>query len=75
MPFSFAQLEAATCGFAGEGYLGEGGFGRVHKGTLVSRGGRRLDVAVKVLDVGGDQVKPVMHRSVKLHCSALPCCP
>lgn len=37
-PFSFDQLVAATENFKSEHFLGEGGFGKVHKGKLVDTG-------------------------------------
>lgn len=32
--FSYAELEAATCGFSRENFLAEGGFGAVYRGVL-----------------------------------------
>ncbi|KAK9823379.1 hypothetical protein WJX72_002370 [[Myrmecia] bisecta] len=49
--FTYAELAAATGGFAEGNVLGEGGFGRVYKGVL--RDGK--SVAVKRLDRGGLQ--------------------
>ncbi|KAH7838691.1 hypothetical protein Vadar_029979 [Vaccinium darrowii] len=48
-PFSFDQLVAATENFKSEYFLGEGGFGKVHKGKLVDTG---KIVAIKQLDQG-----------------------
>lgn len=45
-----------TRGFDERGLLGEGGFGPVYKGSLRTRGGRNLPVAVKELERGGHQV-------------------
>ncbi|XP_024021432.1 probable LRR receptor-like serine/threonine-protein kinase At1g56140 [Morus notabilis] len=46
--FSYSELQAATGDFASSNKLGDGGFGRVYKGTLSD--GR--EVAVKQLSVG-----------------------
>ena len=46
-----------TRGFDERGLLGEGGFGPVYKGTLRTRGGRNISVAVKELKLGGHQVR------------------
>ncbi|CAK7340102.1 unnamed protein product [Dovyalis caffra] len=50
--FTFRELAAATKNFRQECLLGEGGFGRVYKGTLASTG---QVVAVKQLDRNGLQ--------------------
>ncbi|KDO37992.1 hypothetical protein CISIN_1g046892mg [Citrus sinensis] len=50
--FTFRELAAATKNFRQECLLGEGGFGRVYKGTLQSNG---QVVAVKQLDRNGMQ--------------------
>ena len=50
------QVEEMTRGFDERGLLGEGGFGPVYKGTLRTRGGRNISVAVKELKLGGHQV-------------------
>lgn len=50
--FSFDQLVAATENFKSEYFLGEGGFGKVHKGKLVDTG---KIVAIKQLDRNGLQ--------------------
>ncbi|KAJ9549552.1 hypothetical protein OSB04_022095 [Centaurea solstitialis] len=50
--FTFRELAAATKNFRPESLLGEGGFGRVHKGRLESTG---QVVAVKQLDRNGLQ--------------------
>ncbi|PSR92940.1 Serine/threonine-protein kinase, partial [Actinidia chinensis var. chinensis] len=50
--FTFRELAAATKNFRQECLLGEGGFGRVYKGTLQSSG---QTVAVKQLDRNGMQ--------------------
>ncbi|PSR98087.1 Serine/threonine-protein kinase [Actinidia chinensis var. chinensis] len=50
--FTFRELAAATKNFRQECLLGEGGFGRVYKGTLQSSG---QIVAVKQLDRNGMQ--------------------
>ncbi|CAM6024582.1 unnamed protein product [Sphagnum balticum] len=49
--FTIEELAAATGGFSNENLLGEGGFGKVYKGTLPSG----AIVAVKQLTVGGGQ--------------------
>jgi hypothetical protein len=49
--FTIEELAAATGGFSKENLLGEGGFGKVYKGTLPSG----AIVAVKQLTVGGGQ--------------------
>ncbi|CAO2830073.1 unnamed protein product [Amaranthus hypochondriacus] len=49
--FTYKELYVATGGFSDDKLLGEGGFGRVHKGLLTD--GRV--VAVKQLKVGGGQ--------------------
>jgi hypothetical protein len=36
--FTFRELAAATTNFRNEGFIGEGGFGRVYKGRLVGTG-------------------------------------
>ncbi|KAG5515413.1 hypothetical protein RHGRI_036460 [Rhododendron griersonianum] len=51
-PFTFAQLVAATENFKSEYFLGEGGFGKVHRGKLVDTG---QIVAIKQLDRNGMQ--------------------
>ena len=51
------QVEEMTRGFDERGLLGEGGFGPVYKGTLRTRGGRNISVAVKELKLGGHQVR------------------
>lgn len=53
--FSFAELKIATKNFRNDTVLGEGGFGKVHKGWLddkggSSRGGSGSVVAVKKLN-------------------------
>ncbi|GJP75513.1 hypothetical protein CLOP_g14479 [Closterium sp. NIES-67] len=55
IPFTYAQVEELTNNFAIEGFLGEGGFGSVFKGYLPTRSGRKIPVAVKVLDTCGHQ--------------------
>ncbi|CAI5989999.1 unnamed protein product [Closterium sp. NIES-65] len=55
IPFTFAQVEEMTRNFDIEGFLGEGGFGSVFKGYLPTRSGRRIPVAVKMLDTCGHQ--------------------
>ncbi|KAJ6697142.1 hypothetical protein OIU85_003497 [Salix viminalis] len=50
--FTFRELAAATRNFRQECLLGEGGFGRVYRGTLASTG---QVVAVKQLDRNGLQ--------------------
>ncbi|CAI5521631.1 unnamed protein product [Closterium sp. Naga37s-1] len=55
IPFTYAQVEEMTRNFDIEGFLGEGGFGSVFKGYLPTRSGRRIPVAVKVLDTCGHQ--------------------
>lgn len=42
--YAFEELSAATDGFSDANFLGRGGFGMVHKGTLQGR-----EVAVKYL--------------------------
>uniref|UniRef100_M8D8V8 non-specific serine/threonine protein kinase n=1 Tax=Aegilops tauschii TaxID=37682 RepID=M8D8V8_AEGTA len=54
--FTFAELKAATRNFKSDTLLGEGGFGRVHKGwgdektMSPARSGARMPVAVKKLN-------------------------
>jgi serine/threonine-protein kinase PBS1 len=36
--FTFRELAAVTTNFRNEGFIGEGGFGRVYKGRLVGTG-------------------------------------
>jgi hypothetical protein len=54
--FTFAELRAATRNFKADTVLGEGGFGRVHKGWVdertmsPARSGSGMAVAVKKLD-------------------------
>ncbi|KAI3937654.1 hypothetical protein MKW98_027996 [Papaver atlanticum] len=43
--FTYAELQAATCGFSAENFLSEGGFGSVYRGKLGD-----LDIAVKQLN-------------------------
>ncbi|KAF3336995.1 Serine/threonine-protein kinase [Carex littledalei] len=50
--FTFRELAAATRNFRPESLLGEGGFGRVYKGTISNTG---QIVAVKQLDTNGSQ--------------------
>ena len=52
--FSHQELRAATKKFAEDGKLGEGGFGCVYKGRI-TLGGTQTDVAVKMLNQGGQQ--------------------
>ncbi|KAF8016313.1 hypothetical protein BT93_H1733 [Corymbia citriodora subsp. variegata] len=56
--FSFAELKEATKNFRADALLGEGGFGRVYKGTLHGKqqsGRTETIVAVKVLNPAGAQ--------------------
>jgi hypothetical protein len=54
--FTFAELKAATRNFKSDTLLGEGGFGRVHKGWVdektmnPTRSGAGMPVAVKKLN-------------------------
>lgn len=48
-PFTFAQLVAATENFKSEYFLGEGGFGKVHRGKLVDTG--QVGCYVYILEV------------------------
>lgn len=50
--FSYSELASATNNFSDASVIGEGGFGRVYRGTLP--GG--LPIAVKLLDRRGLQV-------------------
>ncbi|GER39253.1 protein kinase superfamily protein [Striga asiatica] len=50
--FTFNELSAATQNFKLDTLIGEGGFGRVHKGHLENK---NIDVAVKQLDRNGFQ--------------------
>ncbi|KAL2476258.1 Protein kinase superfamily protein [Abeliophyllum distichum] len=58
--FTFAQLKKITNGFSSSNFLGEGGFGPVHKGFIDYRfilpvGLEPQPVAVKLLDLDGTQ--------------------
>ncbi|KAI3777917.1 hypothetical protein L1987_47720 [Smallanthus sonchifolius] len=56
--FTLEQLTMITHGFASSNYLGEGGFGTVHKGFIDDKLRPGLDaqpVAVKLLDLDGGQ--------------------
>lgn len=56
--FTFSELKVMTSDFSSINFLGEGGFGPVHKGFLDEKcrpGLSAQPVAVKLLDLGGDQ--------------------
>ncbi|KAK9281722.1 hypothetical protein L1049_004626 [Liquidambar formosana] len=56
--FTLAELKAITQNFSSRNYLGEGGFGPVHKGFIDDKlrlGLEAQPVAVKVLDLDGSQ--------------------
>ncbi|KAG5598796.1 hypothetical protein H5410_030166 [Solanum commersonii] len=56
--FTYAQLKVITSNFSSYNFLGEGGFGPVHKGFIDDKIKYGLDaqpVAVKLLDLEGDQ--------------------
>ncbi|KAK9281272.1 hypothetical protein L1049_004168 [Liquidambar formosana] len=56
--FTLTELEVITKNFSSSNYLGEGGFGRVHKGFVDDKlrpGLGAQPVAVKVLDLDGTQ--------------------
>lgn len=56
--FSVAELKVITQHFSSNNYLGEGGFGPVHKGFIddkVRPGLKAQPVAVKLLDLDGSQ--------------------
>lgn len=56
--FTMAEVKAITHNFSLSYYLGEGGFGPVYKGFIdekVRPGYKGLQVAVKVLDLDGEQ--------------------
>ncbi|CAI7771483.1 unnamed protein product [Closterium sp. NIES-53] len=55
IPFTYAQVQQMAGGFAEEGRIGEGGFGVVYKGNLPTKSGRKIPVAVKVLNAEGQQ--------------------
>ncbi|CAI6008991.1 unnamed protein product [Closterium sp. NIES-65] len=48
-------VQQMAWGFAEEGRIGEGGFGVVYKGNLPTKSGRKIPVAVKVLNAEGQQ--------------------
>lgn len=56
--FTLAELKIITQGFSSSNFLGEGGFGPVHKGFIddkVRSGLEAQPVAVKLLDLDGTQ--------------------
>ncbi|KAL7140389.1 hypothetical protein ABFS83_09G117400 [Erythranthe nasuta] len=57
--FTLPELKLITNGFSSSNFLGEGGFGPVHKGFVSENAGRpgleAQPVAVKLLDLDGDQ--------------------
>ncbi|CAK9179872.1 unnamed protein product [Ilex paraguariensis] len=56
--FTLKELEMITQNFSSTNYLGEGGFGPVHKGFIddkIRRGLEAQPVAVKLLDLDGSQ--------------------
>ncbi|XP_055820133.1 serine/threonine-protein kinase RIPK-like isoform X2 [Solanum dulcamara] len=56
--FTYAQLKIITSNFSSSNFLGEGGFGPVHKGFIddkIKHGLEAQPVAVKLLDLEGDQ--------------------
>lgn len=56
--FTFNELREITSNFSSKNYLGEGGFGRVYKGSIresLKPGLQAQTVAVKVLDIDGPQ--------------------
>ncbi|KAG7988593.1 hypothetical protein I3843_03G195200 [Carya illinoinensis] len=56
--FTLAELKVITQNFASSNFLGEGGFGPVHKGFIddkLSPGLKAQPVAVKLLDLDGSQ--------------------
>ncbi|CAN4095262.1 unnamed protein product [Withania somnifera] len=56
--FTIAQLKVITCNFSSCNFLGEGGFGPVHKGFIddkIKPGLEAQPVAVKLLNLEGDQ--------------------
>lgn len=60
--FNYEELALATNGFSARNLVGEGGFGRVHKGVLAD--GRH--VAVKQLKVGGGQGEREFRSEVEI---------
>ena len=79
--FTYDELVIATDGYSKNNLLGEGGFGRVYKGTLPNG----TLVAVKQLTVGGGQgerefraevevISRVHHRALGVACWVLCCC-
>lgn len=56
--FTYAQLKVITSNFSSSNFLGQGGFGPVHKGFIDDKTKHGLEaqpVAVKLLDLEGDQ--------------------
>ncbi|GAQ91971.1 Serine Threonine protein kinase [Klebsormidium nitens] len=61
--YAYADLAAATAGFAEANIIGTGGFGTVYKGVV-----DHIEVAVKVLSEHGQQGPAEFQREVEVHC-------
>ncbi|CAI5536167.1 unnamed protein product [Closterium sp. Naga37s-1] len=57
-------------GLAEEGRIGEGGFGVVYKGSLPTKSGRKIPVAVKVLNAEGQQSEVSVLAHLTAHLTA-----